>query len=239
MGSFQQACVRQRPDADRTRLNSQPPPPPPLLAIKPPTTHLTDLQLPVGVLVERVLRLAEDLGRVTQARGPRFGEANRVLEVAHGDVHKIGEGVPHRVAPSARLWRGGSEGLRAGVREEVRERGSTGVREYGSTGGRATMTTRDDFLRHPARREVGAIAAPHSRSRPAGSQPTRRFHGGTTRRACRGRYGAARSAATRSAAVVAASGRQSGEVSCGGESAAIVTRPSGEGRTGDRGRWLG
>ena len=26
---------------------------------------------------------------------------------------------------------------------------------------------------------------------------------------------------------------------CGGESAAIVTRPSGEGRTGDRGRWLG
>ena len=29
---------------------------------------------------------------------------------------------------------------------------------------------------------------------------------------------------------MAASGRQSGEVSCGGESAAIVTRPSGEGR---------
>ena len=26
---------------------------------------------------------------------------------------------------------------------------------------------------------------------------------------------------------------------CGGESAAVVTRPSGEGRTGDRGRWLG
>ena len=53
------------------------------------------------------------------------------------------------------------------------------------------------------------------------------------------RSAATRSVAARSAAVVAASGRQSGEVSCGGESAAIVTRPSGEGRTGDRGRWLG
>jgi hypothetical protein len=58
------------------------------------------------------------------------------------------------------------------------------------------------------------------------------------------RMSAARSAATPSVGggsvgVVAASGRQSGEVSCGGESAAIVTRPSGEGRTGDRGRWLG
>ena len=61
-------------------------------------------------------------------------------------------------------------------------------------------------------------------------------------RSAAARSAAARSAAARSAAVplVAASGRhESREVRCGGESAAIVTRPSGEGRTGDRGRWLG